>query len=374
MLTNNVVVIIQGPIITSGNSGSGVYVKELDCTQNIRHLISSSKHLVRGFILSTWQSEIPIILDHNVIVLRSTDPGPQPVIGFNSLSNDFRQSFGCITAIIKAIEVYNPVYILKIRTDQFLDLPMMIEHMIAVDARSDIYTSVGQSGYLFFPNMLSWSPFSVGDFYIGGHAKDVQLFFEAQIKLSNHTFGYDFSWLHSDLMLRHAYYNLKKSFSLPEFFYFPNITPSFRLQNLLHRYPIKYHSAVLTLWCFLLQKSVTFFPRSTHENMLWRGSKMDSQQHSMGEFFEEWELAYPNFEIWLRNQLPNLYLQSSTLSFFDKFLHFYPEKILELRYKRSIFRRHLFRVMRICISILKGIFPKELIIPLSTIKGYFSWK
>ena len=101
---------------------------------------------------------------------------------------------------------------------------------------------------------------------------------------------------------------------------------------------------------------------------------MDSQQHSMGEFFEEWELAYPNFEIWLRNQLPNLYLQSSTLSFFDKFLHFYPEKMLEFRYKRSIFRRHLFRVMRICISIFKGIFPKELIVPLSTIKGYFNWK
>ena len=93
MLANNLVIIIQGPIITSGNSGSGAYVKELDCTENIRHLISSSKHLVKGFILSTWQSEIPIILDEEVIVLRSTDPGPQPVIGFISPSNEFRQSW-----------------------------------------------------------------------------------------------------------------------------------------------------------------------------------------------------------------------------------------------------------------------------------------
>jgi hypothetical protein len=371
MLANNLVIIIQGPIITSGNSGSGVYMNKLDCTDNIKHLISSSKHLAKGFILSTWQTEIPILLDDDVIVLRSNDPGPKPVIGFNSPSNDFRQSFGCIAAINKAIELYNPLYILKIRTDQFLDLPTMINHMVAVNERSDIYKSVGQSGYLFFPNMISWSPYSVGDFYIGGHAKDVQLFFEAQLKLSNHTFGYDFSWLHSDIILRHAYHNLKNSLSLPDFYYFPNITPSFRLQNLLHRYPIKFHSSVLTLWCIILQKSVSFFPRSTHENMLWRGSKMDPLQHCMGEFFEEWEMAHPNFDIWLRNQLPNLYLRDSTLSFLDKFLHFHPEKILEFRYNRSISRRHLYRLIRICISILKGIFPKELIIPLSTIKGYF---
>jgi hypothetical protein len=371
MLANNLVIIIQGPIITSGNSGSGAYVKELDCTENIRHLISSSKHLVKGFILSTWQSEIPIILDEEVIVLRSTDPGPQPVIGFISPSNEFRQSFGCITAINKAIEVYQPVYILKIRTDQFLDLPNMINHMIAVDARSDMYTAVGQSGFLFFPNMQSWSPYSVGDFYIGGHAKDVQLFFEAQVKLSNHTFGYDFSWLHSDIMLRHAYYNLKKSLSLPDFFYFPDITPSFRLQNLLHRYPIKFHCAVLTLWCILLQKSVTFFPRSIHENMIWRGSKMNPQQHSMGEFFEEWEKEFPNFETWLCNKLPKLYLQKTRLSYFDKILHFYPEKLLEIRYKRPIFRRHLYRLLRVFLSLLKGIFPKELITPAAAIKRYF---
>jgi hypothetical protein len=371
MTSSDFVIIIQGPLITSGNSGNGIEVKEMNCIDNIRNLISSSRHLVKGFVVSTWQTQISFEQESDVIVLDLEDPGPRPVIGYDSPSNEYRQTFGCLAAINKAIEHLNPKYLIKVRTDQYVDLPKMIEHILSVDSQTEVYKEIGQFGFLYFPNMLSWSPYSVGDFFIGGHTRDVKHFFEAQIELSCHTFGYDFSWLHSDIILRHAYINLRSFLNLPDVYYFPNLTPSFRLHFLHHKYPIKFHPVVIALWSILLQKSVTFFPRSISENMIWRGSKMNFEKHTMGEFFEEWDKAYPDFANWLNKLYPDLYLNKKGLNLFDKFLHFYPEKIIEFRDRRPVFRRHIYRIFRIMITLIHGRFPKEAIIPLSSVKRFF---
>lgn len=373
MTSSDFVIIIQGPLITSGNSGNGIEVREMNCIDNIHNIISSSRHLVKGFVVSTWQTQVSFKQESDVIILNLEDPGPRPVIGYDSPSNEYRQAFGCLSAINTAIEQLNPKYLIKVRTDQYVDLPKMIEHMLSVDSQTEVYKETGQFGFLYFPNMLSWSPYSVGDFFIGGHARDLKLFFEAQIDLSRHTFGYDFSWLHSDIILRHAYKNLRPHLSLPDIFYFPNITPSFRLQYLHHKYPIKFHPGVIALWSILLQKSVSFFPRSISENMIWRGSKMNFEKHTVGEFFEEWEKAYPDFDNFLINLYPKLYLNKYKLNLFDNFLHFYSEKLIELREKRPVIRRHIYRIIRIMITLLQGHFPKEVIVPLSSVKRCI-WK
>lgn len=370
MKQNDFVIVIQGPIITSGNSGDGTFVNNLNCIENIQNLISASRHLVKGFILCTWKSTIPFPLDEDVIVLELDDPGSKPVIGHQSPSNEFRQSYGCLFAINKAIEKHDPEYLLKIRTDQFIDLPKVIEHIIRTDEKTSNYEQVGQEGFIYFPNMLSWSPYSVGDFFIGGHARDIQLFFEAQVALSNHTFGYDFSWLHSDIILRHAFRNLRSKLLLPDEYFFPNITPSFRLYLLHQKFPIKFHPAIIRLWSIILQQSISFFPRAISEDMIWRGTKMNFEKHTMGEFFEEWESEYPDFENWLFKLYPELYLNKKDVSSVDKFLHFYTEKLVEIREKRPVFRRHIYRVIRMAVSLLKGYYPKEIIIPLSTAKRF----
>lgn len=366
-------IVIQGPLVSSGNSGNGIHINEFSCIENIHNLILSSRHLVKGYVISTWKSSIPLQVEEDIIILNLDDPGPKPVIGYPYPSNEFRQSFGCLSAINKAIEEFNPIYILKIRTDQFIDLPLMIDHIINVDKQIKNYQQIGQSGFLYFPNMLSWSPYSVGDFFIGGHARDMQAFFEAQIELSNHTFGYDFSWLHSDIILRHAFRNLKSKLKLQDEFFVPNTAPSLRLHLLHNKYPIKFHIDVLKLWSLVLQQSVSFFPRSISENMIWRGSKMNFEKHTMGEFFEEWQVEYPNFQTWISNIYPRLYLNKGEKSVFDKFLHFYPEKLVEIREKRPVFRRYIYRLLRIILSIVRGHFPKDAIVPISSIKRFF-WR
>jgi len=371
MTSKDFAIVIQGPLISSGNSGDGIHVNEFSCIENIQNLILSSKHLVKGYVVSTWKSSIPIEVEDDVILLNLDDPGPKPVIGYPYPSNEYRQSFGCLSAINKAIEEFNPKYILKIRTDQFVDLPFMIDHMINVDKQTSIYQRIGQSGFLYFPNMLSWSPYSVGDFFIGGHARDIQAFFEAQIELSNHTFGYDFSWLHSDIILRHAFRNLQSKLKLQHEFFVPNLAPSLRLHLLHHKYPIKFHSAIIRLWSLVLEHSVSFFPRSISENMIWRGSKMNFEKHTMGEFYEEWQAAYPNFQTWISKMYPGLYLKKNEITILDKFLHFYPEKLVEIREKRQVFRRHVFRLLRIILSTVRGHFPKDLIVPISSLKRFF---
>jgi hypothetical protein len=114
--------------------------------------------LVSGFVLSTWKSNYSPTFPEDVFVLSLDDPGPNKQIGALYDSNEFRQAYGCLAGIQAAINHFNPDYIVKVRSDQFVDLPSMIEHMQVVDNRSSIYKSIGQSGYLFFPNMLSFSP------------------------------------------------------------------------------------------------------------------------------------------------------------------------------------------------------------------------
>lgn len=361
-------IVIQGPIISSGNTGSGNHIKEFNCVENIKKLISTSRHLVKGYVVSTWKSSIPFQLDDDIIVLNLDDPGPNSIIGNDMPSNELRQSFGCLSGINKAIEEFNPTYILKIRTDQFIDLTLLINHILSVDNQIDSYKKVGQSGFLYFPNMLSWSPYSVGDFFIGGHSGDMQSFFNAQVEMSKHTFGYDFSWLHSDIILRHAFRNLKSMLQFPDEYYFPNITPSLRLHLLHQKFPIKFHPEILTLWSIILQNSVSFFPKSISESLIWRGSKMNFEKHTMGEFYEEWKNAYPNFKSWLCNLNPNLFLNKRQVSFIDKNLHFLPEKLLEIRHSRQFWRRHLYRLFRIFFSIFCGLYSKEMITPTKKIK------
>jgi hypothetical protein len=372
MEDKNFVIVIQGPLITSGNSGSGDFVSDFNCLENIKQIVSSTRPYARGFIVATWISEIPVQFEEDVIFLQLDDPGRKVILGQEFTSNEYRQAIGSLQGTKKAIELFDAKYVIKVRTDQFVDLPIMIEHIIKVDKSYTAYKKVGQAGFLYFPNMLSWSPYSVGDFFIGGHAIDVLKFFESQVEFSSHTFGYDFSWFHSDIILRHAYRNLRNHLQLPTELYFPNITPSLRLHLLHYKYPIKFHPGTLALWSLLLQQSVSFFPKSISETMYWRGSKMNFEKHAMGEFYEEWEKAYPDFENWYNELYPAFYLKKNDVSHIHRILHFYPEKLVEIREKRTVFRRHIFRLIRITFSLINGYYPKEIIGPFSKVKRFLS--
>jgi len=52
----SIALVIQGPIVSSGNSGAGENIQSYDCTQNIKKYIESLYPLIDFFIISTWNS------------------------------------------------------------------------------------------------------------------------------------------------------------------------------------------------------------------------------------------------------------------------------------------------------------------------------
>lgn len=356
--TQRIAVVIQGPLVSTGNSGNGTFVKGFDCTDNLRRMIRESGSLVAGFVLSTWRGASSSHIA-GLKTLELDDPGPQKTHFSGELNNELRQAYGCHEGVKLAIAEYAPDYILKIRTDQYVDIPAMVAHMLSVDASTDAYHRAGQLGFLYFPNMISWTPYSVGDFYVGGHAHDMLAFFEAQVSLSRHSFVYVRPWVHADFMFRHAYHNLLGKFGLSDRHFFPNITPSLRLDLYPPPARFRYHPEVLRLWCEMLTQSVCFFPRDIAARMEWRGQTFQLSSHSSGEFYEEWCEAQADPSLWLRRRMPLLYTLSAPLGPLQRFLNFNSEKAVEMAQRRPLFRRHLYRTVRFLLSCLTGNFPRE---------------
>lgn len=352
--------VIQGPLASTGNSGNGTFVKDFNCIDNINRIIADTHTLVDSFVLSTWHDDSGLFkaLPPELKLVELDDPGMDKSYLSGMSNNEFRQAYGCLQGIRFAIDDTSPDYIIRVRTDQYVDIQGMLAHMLLIDANSKIYGSVGQEGYLYFPNMLSWSPYSVGDFYIGGHAHDVLRFFEAQVNLSRHSFTYAGSWIHSDLILRHAYHNLRGYLELPDSFYFPNIIPSLRLDSANPPWHLCYHPSVLTLLAQILTRSICIFPRNIASSMEWRGNLNKLSSHSSGEFYTEWVEAQDDPIAWFIRQVPQLYLSNKPASLMQKYLNFNHEKATEIKKSRSVFRRHFHRSARFLICIISASFPR----------------
>lgn len=352
-------IVIQGPIISSGNSGSGSINTNFDCSANIQRLIHESEAIVDGYVLATWKDQVFDFQDAKLKVIHLDDPGPQKTFFSTTLNNDFRQMFGCHEGVKFAIEQFSPDYVVKVRTDQYVDIVSLISHMILVDTSTEDYRHASQEGYIYFPNMLSWSPYSVGDFYIGGHTNDLLNFFAAQILYSKHSFSNVRPWVHSDIILKHAYRNLKNTLNLPTFYFFPNITPAFRLD--IHPAPggFKYSSEVLILWAEILTKSISIYPKEIAATMEWRGSTFATEKHSTGEFYNEWLDARTSPQKWIIAKHPKLYTDTKSLNWLDRFINFNTEKRLEIDSNYPVPQRHLYRIARFSICIATGQFPRE---------------
>lgn len=259
--------------------------------------------------------------------------------------------------IKNAIGICNPDYIIKVRTDQFVDIFKIYEHMLHVDSIYVDYQHADQEGFIFLPNILRWSPYSAGDFYIGGHAQDMLKFFEAQCKFRDHAFSPSFSWTHSDFILKHAYANLINKLRLESTYYFPNVAPSFRVD--VHGKPInfKYHHEAISLWGEILKKSISLYPKEITLNLEWRGEKVAPHQHSLGDFYEEWVNMHSNPKEWLIKNSPDQYLSKCSLSMLQKFITFSIEKQYEILHGKRCRAQFLTQSARFLASLSMGQFP-----------------
>lgn len=326
-----ITLIIQGSMVSPGMTGSGGWAI-YSCYKNVEKILQRYGYCVDNFVLSIWDTE-EFSYDHPKLhVVKSINPGLRSTLNGEKATSQFLQSYATYQALLFCERYLRQDIVIKIRTDQLVDVVGLINHMKVVDGAYDDYKKSNQSGYIYFPNALSWSPYSVGDFYIGGHFRDLLNFFEAQVHLASHSMSSAFSWVHSDIVFRYAYRYLRKEFNLPDFYYFPNIAPAFRHDLYPCPCRFKYSINTLVLWEKLLNHSICFFTEEIANSMFWRGAPINSEAHAKGSlYYSEWLKIRGNVLSWYRSNYPALYW-SDTYKFGSfRYLNFTNEKLEELR-------------------------------------------
>lgn len=324
-------VVIQGPLISSGNDGAGNYKNNYRCFENVINMVKNFQNSETKFILSIWEGESPNDLEKYLPVVKTRDPGPKRTLSLLSNTNDYRQNVSAMAGIVEGIKLFDPKLIVKVRADQYLEIDQIFSHIKKVNESFNEYLSVGQKGYIFFPNFIPWSPYSVGDFYVGGFAEDIKNFYAAQIELAFCSISNFHPWSHSEIVYKYAFIFLRNYLNIPHYYFFPVIGNDVRSQGRRLNYQSYYNSSVLELWDLLGLKSLSFFPKYIASNVFWRGAKFDFSCHQLALFFEEW--------VENRTQLSRITLESYPNRFrieknniLDIFLSFSLEKKLEIEW------------------------------------------
>lgn len=175
--------IIQGPLISGGftgkTQGSGrtrAKASELvnfNCQDTINENIACASNLFDSIVLSTWENEKVELEDKSVKVLFLKDPTPQPPVSrrpipgfpdFNKLNN-VRQFFSVWNGA-NYLENLGIEYVIKIRTDQSLDIKMLFQEF-------HFFISNIKKPY-FVPFLYSSNRWMIPDFFIGGAIHDIQ--------------------------------------------------------------------------------------------------------------------------------------------------------------------------------------------------------
>lgn len=323
-------VVIQGPLVSTGNSGSGSKVLDYDCEKNIKNLILEFSDLPIHFILSTWEGEKDLGYSFkNLNIIKNSKP-------FKSKGDSY-QMISSLNGFLSIKFIHEYKLALKMRTDQFIDLRSIFEHMEKWIFSNSNTKKYEQNGLLFFPNFLPWSPYSVGDFFIGGTPEDLINFFQSQIKYEKNTISDYAPWTHSEIIYKYAITNFSKNLSLKYFYFYPRIEVDFRREmkflSFLKGYTFPIH--VLKLWKIMMCDLICFFPKDIHEKIIWRGTNFSANNHDSGSYFEDWVDYKNNMYSSSILNFPTRFKQVKKISLLQIFLSFSIEKPLEL--KSSVF-------------------------------------
>lgn len=174
---------------------------ELNCVENVVKLLSLGLELFDYAILSTWDNEHThqLIEDFPIEVqkLILKDPGgragkhKQKFVGQQSFydNNKVRQFHGLEPAL-KVMKDKGIEYVLKVRTDQNLDLDLIKEEL------NHFIENVKGKGF-FVPYLLQAVPWAIPDFYIAGETESFLRL--SQIMQSEYEFHRN---VHRDLFLK----------------------------------------------------------------------------------------------------------------------------------------------------------------------------
>lgn len=170
--------IIQGPIISPGTNGQGKKV-DYNCVNNINQVLGKYKNLFKHIVLVTWKEEdVSTINKHeNLHIIQVEDIGgdfKRPSNIFwktENIKRQFLSTWAGVNYLSNIVE--DTDLVIKLRTDQSLDLNLLIDEMENVKKNGD--------DKIIIP-FISLKPFFYPcDYFFAGSHKIMQKFLSDQL-------------------------------------------------------------------------------------------------------------------------------------------------------------------------------------------------
>src|SRR3989344_101059 len=213
--------VIQGALLSVGRTGNKLHqtpeqlkkeggVIEYDCRENIQKIIDDFGHLFDEIVVSVFDNQLK---DgdgwRGAKIVSASDPGGIKQEGHYKDNNKARQFISTLNGILE-LEKNDIEYVVKTRTDIYLDLGKLVESYFAGDTKKIGVTIVHP------PNFL------LHDLYFVAELPKLKSFCEAILAYDRFEF---ISSVHREIILKPAHFLYKDKISVPDWAYFPNFPP-----------------------------------------------------------------------------------------------------------------------------------------------------
>ena len=218
--------VIQGPLLSIGRAGNNLHkspgllikeggVVEYDCRQNIQKIIDEFGSLFDEIIVSTWDKEVrPTDGWKGAKLISVPDPGGIKQTNSYKDNNKFRQFLSTLNGL-KELEKSKIDVAVKIRTDQYLDLKLLLDSYHDKVENHPNPMAIGVT-------IAHPTTFLLHDLYFIADLQALKRFCEAILSYARFEF---ISSVHREMMLKHAYKEYKDKINVSDSDYFPMNPP-----------------------------------------------------------------------------------------------------------------------------------------------------
>jgi|CXWL01.1.fsa_nt_gi hypothetical protein len=260
--------IIQGPLVSVGKDGRRAHIQkttlgeagfiQYDCRENITRVIRDFCDLFEVVVISTWDSEREARdVWEGAAVVSLPDPGEiQREVYTVRSRNKYRQFIGIRHGLIELQKLASVDYVVRIRTDQYLDLRALVASL------QESVREHGEDSRLYVP-FTRPDDFFVHDIYLAASVQTMRDFLDATIAFDCYEF---ISCVHRDMILKYAYAKYRDDINVPEWAYFPWWPPCGASKE------------TKKIFSFMFMHVCTPLSSEVFRSVFWRGSAL-SEQH-----------------------------------------------------------------------------------------------
>jgi hypothetical protein len=258
--------IVQGPLLSVGKDGSRAHIPkttltesgfvEFDCRENIKRVIAEFGHLFEAVVVSTWESELkPGDGWEGASIAASPDPGEvrrrQYVVRSR---NKYRQFIGISRGIEELERISAVDYVLRIRTDQYLDLDKLVQNISDQVEKNSVDSDV-----IFVP-FTRPDDFFVHDIYLASATDTMKQFCDSVLDFDMFEFIH---CVHREMILKYAYARYKDRIEVPEYAYFPLWPPMGASRD------------TKRIFSYMFKNIFRSLGAEVFETVIWRGSSLN---------------------------------------------------------------------------------------------------